>query len=420
MKRRHFLQFLTGEAAILSLRAATPAKYQVGVGSSTDPYTATQRAIEASGQFPSAAIAGHTVVIKPNLVEGRPSSSGATTDPQVVRAVVDAALSAGAAGIIIAEGGVGANPVPFAACGYTFFATYNPRVQLMDLGSQPYGSTSVPGGLSLKSVYVPNLILNPDVVLISAAKLKTHSDAVITASMKNLFSLPVPAEYGVAGQLLKRQALHYRGVDECIVDINLVAGAQFAVIDGIVGMEGDGPLFGKPVTMNLVIAGANQVAVDRVGMHAMEIDQNAVPHLTYAALRGLGPISLANVSVTGDSYTPYAFTPARTPPVIWRPIVLPGSFSPAIGQKALISYTLQDACLTSSAIIQDSDTNPGITVVKTLENWTQHAAGTNNRWWAGDTDTGDKAPPGLYLAQVMSQRKNSSIVNYATAWITVT
>jgi uncharacterized protein (DUF362 family) len=418
IKRRHFLGLLTGELAALSLRAATTA-YQAGIGSSSDPYTATQRAIAASGQFPAAKIAGSTVVIKPNLVEGRPASSGATTDPQVVRAVVDLALSAGAFSIIVAEGGVGANPVPFASCGYDFFSTYNPRVQLMDFGGQPYSSAAVPSGLSLKSLYVPNLVLEPNVVLISVAKLKTHSDAGITASMKNLFSLPVPVEYSVPGKTLKRQDLHFRGIDECIVDVNIVARPDFAVIDGIVGMEGDGPLFGTPVTVNLVIAGLNPVAVDLVALQVMKISQNTVPHLTYAGLRGLGPLDMTKVAILGDPYTPVAFTPAKTPPVIWRPTVFPASFSPASGQTTSISYSVPAACLTSAAIIQDNDTSPGITVVKTLQGWTQTAAGVTTLTWAGDTDAGGAAAPGLYLAQVMSTQKTGGIINYATSWVTV-
>jgi uncharacterized protein (DUF362 family) len=417
MKRRHFLGLLTGEAAALSLRSATNS-YQVGVGGSGDAYTATQRGVAASGQFPSGAIAGRTVIIKPNLVDSRPASTGTTTDPQVVRALVDLALEAGAMSILVAEGAVGAQTVPFSQCGYDFFSTYDSRVQLLDFGTQPYGSAPVAGGLALKSLYVPSLILDPNVVLISAGKLKTHNNAVVTASMKNLFNLPVPAKYGVAGMFLKRQDLHYRGVDECIVDVNLVARAQFAVVDGMVGMQGAGPLLGEPVTMNLVIAGANQVAVDRVGLEIMQVSQNAVPHLTYAALRGLGPINLTNVSILGDSYKTYPFAPAHTAPIVWRPGVSPASFSPAAGQKTSIAYGIPTACLTSVSIILDSDTSPGITTVKTIQDWTKRPAGIQTVTWAGDTDAGGIAPPGLYLAQVMSTRDMSAI-NHASTWVTV-
>jgi len=242
---------------------------------------------------------------------------------------------------------------------------------------------------------------------------------VATGSMKNLFSFPVPALYSVAGKFLKRQDLHYRGVDQCIVDVSLVAGARFAVIDGVVGMQGDGPLFGQPVTMNLVIAGLNSLAVDRVALQAMQISQNAVPHLIYAALRGLGPINLANVTILGDPYTPYAFAPAPTPPIIWRPSVFPSSFSPTAGQKPAILYAVAEACETRAEVILDSDTSPGITVVKTLHDWTKRSAGVQMLTWAGDTDSGGAASPGLYLVRVMSTR-NKSAIGYASAWVTVT
>jgi len=111
-----------------------------------DAYAATQRAIGASGEWP-VTLAGRTVVIKPNLVAAKPSTSGVTTDPQVVRAVVDQALASGATSVLIVEGGSPTSPAPFMACGYGFFATYDPRVQLVDLGTQPVTLAHVPNGV---------------------------------------------------------------------------------------------------------------------------------------------------------------------------------------------------------------------------------------------------------------------------------
>ena len=79
MKRRSFLMLAADTAVPIAAqlaRAASP--YQVGIGNSSDPYEATQRAVSACGQWPGAALAGKTVMIKPNLVTPHAASTGIT------------------------------------------------------------------------------------------------------------------------------------------------------------------------------------------------------------------------------------------------------------------------------------------------------------------------------------------------------
>ena len=135
ISRRGFLQLVTAGLASTQaprLASASPS-FPVGVGHLNDPYAATLRAVDACGQWPSASLIGRTVVIKPNLVYPGTAERPATTDPQVVRALVDLALQDGAAQILIVEGGpYGAC---FSECGYDFFDSYDPlgRVRLTDL-----------------------------------------------------------------------------------------------------------------------------------------------------------------------------------------------------------------------------------------------------------------------------------------------
>ena len=95
--RRSFIRLLATNSALLA--AAKPSAghltIYVGVGYSSDPYTAASVALSACGQFPIN-LAGRTVVIKPNLVVPKPSTSGATTDPLVAQAIVDLCIAAGA------------------------------------------------------------------------------------------------------------------------------------------------------------------------------------------------------------------------------------------------------------------------------------------------------------------------------------
>lgn len=419
MRRRSFLRFLAADAALPVTRrlASAAGAYQVGAGFSTDAYTATLRAVTSCGQWPAAAIAGKTVMIKPNLVSPKLSTTGATTDPQVVRALVDLALQAGAAQVLIAEGGVGVPPANFGPCGYGFFSTYDPRVQLMDFSTQAVSLVRVPNGLTYFGMYLPTPAVQPGLVYISAGKMKTHVNAVASLSMKNSFGLAVPARYVVPQQLARMDG-HLRGIDQSVVDVNLARPIAFSVIDGIWGMEGNGPLTGTPIQANVVLAGLNPVAVDRVALDFMQIPQNGVPHLAYAAAKGIGPADTHSVTVLGDSFTPLPFVPAETAPTIWRPTVVPNPISLSTSLPVTIYYKTSVACSVAAQIIYDSDSAPAVKVVRQLQNWTPTGAGVFSLQWDGLNDSGAKVSPGLYLARVMSTLGKG--IGYATGWAVVT
>lgn len=418
MKRRRFLQVLTADATLpLAQRLAKAAgtSYQVGAGvSSTDPYGATQRAITASGQFPN--VSGKTVMIKPNLVSPKPSTSGVTTDPQVVRAIVDAALQGGASSVLIAEGGAGIPPANFTACGYGFFSSYDPKVELMDFSQQSASFVRVPNGLTFFGMYVPAPAAQSGLVFISAAKLKTHVNAGVSLSMKNVFGLAVPTYYMVPSQLARMDG-HLRGIDESVVDINLARPVDFAVIDGIWGLEGNGPLSGTPVASGIVFAGSNPVAVDRVALDFMGIPQYQIPHLSYAWQKGLGPSDTSSVTVEGDSYTRTSFVQAKTSPIVWRPTPSPNPISIGAGQSTTIHYKIPTACSIAAQIIQDNDQAPAVKVVRNLQAFTSTPAGVASILWDGRDDHGAPVAPGLYLARLLGTF--GSGISYTTSWILV-
>jgi uncharacterized protein (DUF362 family) len=427
--RRAFLKVIPGTAAwIVSAQhiacseglAATGSNelFRVGVGSLRSPYAATMRGVLASGEWPAAAIADQTVLIKPNLVSGRPARSGTTTDPQVVRALVDLALAANARQVLIIEGG--SEPPPFAKCGYEFFNTYDPqgRVRLVDLGSEPVVPVDVPNGLAYDRLFVPRLLQEDGRVLISAAKLKCHCNAGVSLSLKNLVAFAAPRLYSVPLRL-PRWDLHARGIDESIVDLNLACSVDFAVIDGLWGMQGNGPLFGTPVPLDLVLAGRNALAVDLVALEAMAISQMSVPHLVYAPSAGLGPADMSEINVVGDPFTPFDFLPAPTPPIVWRPVATPQSFSPGQGERTTISYNLSAPCWARVEIVRDSDNHPSIQVVRTLQDWTAVPAGTASLHWDGLGDHGRPVTPGIYLTRVRAAFGPGESVGFATGRLRV-
>jgi uncharacterized protein (DUF362 family) len=420
ISRRPVLKLLLGSLAgpLFKPELAAAGDYRVGVGSSSDAYTATMRAVAASRDWPAARIAGQTVIIKTNLIMGMSTESGATTSAHVVRALVDLALQADAARVAIVEGGRRGSP--FSPCGYNFFRDYDPfrRVSLVDLNFEPTTLAPVPSGYVYRSIYMPRLVLEPGAIFITAAKLKTHGETGATLSLKNQFGLPPIRPYFAPEQdeFRSRYRLHDRGVSQCIVDLNLLRTPDFAVVDGIWGMEGFGPVSGTPVRMDLVVAGRNALAVDRVCLDIMAVPQDRPQHLAYAAGRGLGPATMSPISVLGDAYTPRVFQPPIIPPPVWMPRVVPATFSPGAGDQTMISYKLGAPAQTSLEVLRTSDTNPDITLVRVLRNWALRPAGIETAMWDGRDGAGDIVPPGTYAIRARARLDETQMFSAGTAW----
>jgi uncharacterized protein (DUF362 family) len=423
MNRREFLGALT--AAPLGLlsapRFASAAGYRVGVGGSSDPYTAATRALNASGEWPARLVYGRTVVIKPNLVVPQPAASGATTDPEVVRAVVDRALASGARAVQIVETGqAGPN---FSGCGYDFFSTYDPagRVALVDLSTLPVTLAPVPGGGSAYgAIYVPAPVLGPDVVYVSVGKLKTHAQAVVSLSVKNQFGLPSLGRY-VSQPASGRFAMHDRGLTQSILDLALLRFPHFALVDGVWGMEGAGPLSGNPVEMDFVAAGRNAVAVDRVALAAMQVNAPWVRYLAYCSGIGLGPADLGTVTLAGDPLPSRAFAMPAASPVVEYPRVSPSSFTPVADPPVSITVWYGEPVARTLTVQRLSDENPtDVQVVRTLAPLATHAAGFETIAWDGTTDAGGLAAPGRYAVHVEGYSLRAQVRHSdGVGWVTV-
>ena len=96
--------------------------------------------------------------------------------------------------------------------------------------------------------------------------------------MKNLFGLMPGSFYG-----WPKNVLHYAGLEESILDINATVRPQFAIVDGIVGMEGDGPILGTAKAAGVLVVGTNLPAVDATAARVMGIDPARIPYLADAA-----------------------------------------------------------------------------------------------------------------------------------------
>ena len=218
------------------------------------------------------------------------------TDPRVIDAVIQLCKKEGAAEIFVAEGpGHRRDTLAVLEESGLESVLYEDRIPFLDINYMEGIVVPNAGGRSpLRSLTFPALLRDTDWI-VSVAKLKTHHWAGVTLSMKNLFGLMPGRYYG-----WPKNALHVAGIQECIVDIVATAKPHFAIIDGIVGMEGDGPIMGTPREAGVLIMGRNCTAVDATAARVMQINPHRVEYLKEAE-DWLGPVTESRIMQRGEA-----------------------------------------------------------------------------------------------------------------------
>ncbi len=145
----------------------------------------------------------------------------------------------------------------------------------------------------LAEMWLPATIFTADVV-ISMPKIKTHHWAGVTLSLKNLFGVVPGSIYG-----WPKNVLHWAGLEESILDVAAAVRPQLAIVDGIVGMQGDGPIKGSAVDVGVILAGTDPVAVDSTAARLMGIDPERVGYLENAG-RFLGQLTPELIDQIGE------------------------------------------------------------------------------------------------------------------------
>jgi len=100
---------------------------------------------------------------------------------------------------------------------------------------------------------------------------------------------------------LEKYMSHFFGLWQNLVNIHHLVKPKLNIVDGLTAMESFGPVYGKPKPMNLLIGGANPVAVDAVTMRIMGLDPVLSPPVLFAYMQGLGPIEPEKIQVVGSS-----------------------------------------------------------------------------------------------------------------------
>ncbi len=240
-------------------------------------------------------LAGKRVVLKPNLVEYH-RDRVINTHPPVGAAAIELCRREGASEVLVAEGpGHWRNVEYLVRASGLGDVLRHYQVPFVDLNHDEPAKTPNLGRLTgLESLYLARTVLAAD-VLISLPKLKTHHWAGATLALKNLFGTLPGICYG-----WPKNELHWRGIDNSIVDIALTRPPDLAIVDGIVGMEGDGPLHGEAKPLGALIMGTDPLAVDATCCRLMQLDPERLAYLVLGYRKKLGLLREAEIAQLGE------------------------------------------------------------------------------------------------------------------------
>jgi len=284
-----------------------------------------RQALAAFGGAAAIVQPGETVFIKPNfatlgLVKYDPIPRGEVVKPEIVIAVAEECLKAGASRVTIGEGGQVASwdwagvqfldgSTNMAAAVQQLNDAYGDRVRLVCLNSESPAWIPVPSQTCLSTVDVSNLVVQADRV-ISLPVIKTHRWALLTGALKNLLGTTPISHYNSPLLASMRGALHEAGLHQVLVDINKGVGVDFAITDFSIGCEGNGPFvlpgwWGAPVDLRdrlgtwMLLASTDPVALDATSTRVISLDPQSVTHVRLAYEQGLGQMLHEKISLLG-------------------------------------------------------------------------------------------------------------------------
>src|SRR5436190_3137503 len=286
MKRRTFLQAGIAVAGAAHFGCATEESLPAGPAgkSAVAILKAASYSADIAGLLRRGAalcgldVKGKRVLLKPNLVEFA-STTAINTHVAIIAAAVELFRSMGAAEVLIGEGpGHRRDTIALAE-----EADYRRGIEKFDSLFTDLNRDDVSpvrGFADLPEIYLPNTVLQADLI-VSLAKMKTHHWAGATLSMKNFFGLVPGSIYG-----WPKNQLHQVGIDRSIAELHRLLPRSFAIIDGIVGMEGNGPIQGVPKKAGVLVMGTDLVAVDATCCRIMGIDPELLQYIRLTADTG--------------------------------------------------------------------------------------------------------------------------------------
>ena len=278
-----------------------------------DRRTIVHQSLKAIEDSVFAAIGPKRVMIKPNVcVDKRPL---AVTHVDAVRAILDFLAPHHKETVLIAESGVFNTLDGYKNNGYLALEKeYDCKLVDLNVGETRhhyvFNQDNEPQPIRLVAPF-----LDPGLFIISAARMKTHSEVVVTLALKNLIMAAPVQDYKKSDKGFMHQGPY---TPNQILHFNLFHVAQkvfpdLAVIDGFESMEGDGPAWGTPFDSRVALASLDALAADVVGTRIMGFDPRKILYLSAMAKAGMGQGDMERIKVLGTPLAQclYKFKPHK-------------------------------------------------------------------------------------------------------------
>lgn len=270
---------------------------------------AVREAVDLVGGIERYVQPGQRVLLKVNLLRATAPDEAVCTHPAVVRALVRLVQEAGGQPIIgDSPGGPFVAPwlrSVYQRSGMTQVAEETGAALNWDFAEE---HVSHPEGRRIKGLEVGRYVTQADVV-ITLPKLKTHTFMQLTGATKILFgAIPGTIKLGYHAKFPDPDAF-----GDMLIDIVTLIKPALVLMDGIVGMDGEGPSAGRPFEVGALLASADSIALDVVAAALVGMDVQTIPPLRAASARGLTTGRLADIDVVGASVSDLAVQGFRPP-----------------------------------------------------------------------------------------------------------
>ncbi|UYP46228.1 hypothetical protein NEF87_002513 [Candidatus Lokiarchaeum ossiferum] len=241
---------------------------------------------------------GMIILIKPNVLSGKPAERAVTTHPEVLRAVIRWVKQFKPARVFVGDSSGSNSPnatqVALKACGI-LQVCIDENVECAPLEKTPRKIYSVKNGFVLDEIASTHLLEDADLI-INIPKIKTHGLTTLTCCIKNMFGTVM---LGNKAQMHARFPM-VDAFTSALVDVYSVSSPQLTVIDGYLCQEGKGPAAGDVVKLDLILAGYDGVALDTTVCKIIDVDPNQVMYLPKAEQKNLGSMKLDDYTFVGE------------------------------------------------------------------------------------------------------------------------
>ena len=277
-------------ASVGQVKVLEPAISELTISEGADPYAITVSSIEALGGMSVFVNRGVSVLLKPNIGWDRRVEQGANTHPEVVRAVGEMCLEAGATRVTILDRTSNDARRSYRSSGMEDMVNSlsDRRISLDFVRENRFLKTDIPRGVVIKKWPLYEEALKADVI-INVPVAKHHSISRLTLGMKNLMGL-----------LGGNRGLFHSGIGQKLADITSVLNPGLTVLDATRIMLRNGPTGGRledVKILNRVAASADPVAIDSYGATLFDLAPGDLSFVTAAFRMGLGEMDLNKVRI---------------------------------------------------------------------------------------------------------------------------